>query len=1395
MTRKRILVLSFFPAFDPPASGGELRLFNLYRALSSRFDVTMMTSTDFGARQEQVLHTPGFREWRFPKDEGWRKAYATLERSGLKGDLSGLAMALAVSDPACPLTVAARAAAGDADAIIHEFPYTEPVFADGTSAHKEIYNAHNFETSLVGAILEGPGLDDAVLKLLRLEGNLSARARLVLATSADDADKFRLIHGVPPERLAVCPNGFDEAEFAEAAALRSAPSAPRRPRLLFFGSTHKPNVEAAQFLLDLAPGLPTCDVVLAGTVCHALRGATVPDNVIVHGPFDRLGKRRLLGEADIFLNPVVTGSGTSLKAVEALGAGVPMLSTPEGVRGLELAPGHHAAIVDRRDFGEAIQTLIGAPERTRLLGEEGMRYARERYTWARIAERLGDALDGAPAGAPAPRRPLILAFNDYPVLDALWGGKARIRNLLGNLDADVVLLSFGASLDVVRLGPDLTGVLLPKTAEHRALEAVANAGQPLSVNDCVASLFVAANRVMRAFASALARRADAVVFEHCYMAPILDCVDAVRPGLPIVYGAHNVEGRHRVDMLASHSAGDAIGALVTEVEEHLVRRADLVVCCTEDDAAHFARAGAKTLLVANGCVVPESEQLDPSEVPGRPGSPRVGFMGSGHGPNIEAARFILRDLAPAFPDVVFEVVGAVGDAVRSEARSANVVLHGSVDEATKSHLLAGWSLALNPVASGGGSSLKLPDFMAHGLPTLSTPAGARGFDVAGLEAGLVVERPEFRAALRHLLDHPDRRTRMGGNALAYARARLSWAALALPYGRALRQLVEAAAPAADAVAGRSLLVVTYRYTEPSLGGAEEYLAEAVKRLRHRFDRIDLAAVDTGGLTNAYHFGCHVTEAGAGAAARLAAPFDRALFFTPEAVPRPELIEQCRRLERAWMGSEFDLRLPFARLLAQDNRLRLLSGFFGPECHGGVTRRWTSPGFAVLIPRHARTVRLAGFSPGSKTLDLTYLRVGADGRPEIVASRRHTVLDWFAASFALPEVGGGDALALHGQVGEHVADGDHRPLGLLLESVSALVSRSMGEPDGAGLTLLDEQRADFTEDVEQQIRTDCFEDWVAGLNAQGRRNPPAVEQDFATARGPHAPALAAWLAEHAGAYGTVLVQGIPFETIPGAVEVLSRAAPRPRIVTLPHFHGDDRFYYWRRYLAAFSAADATIVFSPSIARCLDLPGKLAVLPGGGVRGEENADAAALGAFRDRHGSELPFFLVLGRKTASKGYRRIMAAFAGLRARVPGVALVLIGPDEDGAAVEQDGVYCLGQQPRDVVRGALSRCLGLVTMSTSESFGIVLCEAWLFGKPVIANRACYAFRDLVRDGETGILVGRDDELEAAMAALLADREGAARLGGRGRDAVLARFTWDSVADGIDALCAPSPAGDGR
>ena len=87
-----------------------------------------------------------------------------------------------------------------------------------------------------------------------------------------------------------------------------------------------------------------------------------------------------------------------------------------------------------------------------------------------------------------------------------------------------------------------------------------------------------------------------------------------------------------------------------------------------------------------------------------------------------------------------------------------------------------------------------------------------------------------------------------------------------------------------------------------------------------------------------------------------------------------------------------------------------------------------------------------------------------------------------------------------------------------------------------------------------------------------------------------------------------------------------------------------------------------------------------------------------------------------------------------------------------------------------------------MSESESFGIVLVEAWACAKPVIANKGCAVFRDLVDPGEDGFLVSDVEELSERMVELFGAPDLRQRMGQAGREKALSRFGWDRVANSI-------------
>jgi len=83
------------------------------------------------------------------------------------------------------------------------------------------------------------------------------------------------------------------------------------------------------------------------------------------------------------------------------------------------------------------------------------------------------------------------------------------------------------------------------------------------------------------------------------------------------------------------------------------------------------------------------------------------------------------------------------------------------------------------------------------------------------------------------------------------------------------------------------------------------------------------------------------------------------------------------------------------------------------------------------------------------------------------------------------------------------------------------------------------------------------------------------------------------------------------------------------------------------------------------------------------------------------------------------------------------------------------------------------------SQDDSFGIVLLEAWLHGRPVVGARAG-GIPEVITDGQTGLLVPFGDAaaLVDAISWLLDHPAEAAEMGAAGRATTLQRWTWDAV-----------------
>jgi glycosyltransferase involved in cell wall biosynthesis len=162
---------------------------------------------------------------------------------------------------------------------------------------------------------------------------------------------------------------------------------------LFVGSGHWPNIEAVNQIFNFASELPEIAFVVVGSVCYAFSPAAMPPNVLFLGEVDDVTRNLALEMCDVALNPMAHGTGTNLKMLDFFAAGIPVITTPTGARGIDVDDNRYCGVVEMDGFVPAIVALLEANATVReALALEARALVEEQFDWERIAAKVKQAL-------------------------------------------------------------------------------------------------------------------------------------------------------------------------------------------------------------------------------------------------------------------------------------------------------------------------------------------------------------------------------------------------------------------------------------------------------------------------------------------------------------------------------------------------------------------------------------------------------------------------------------------------------------------------------------------------------------------------------------------------------------------------------------------------------------------------------------------------------------------------------------------------------------------------------------------------------------------------------------------------------------------------------------------
>lgn len=379
----------------PITSGGKSRQYHLLRALAQRgHEITLLVQSKTPADAEvQAALAP------------WVKELVVLPRRSLKDPrtlwraaFSPLPLLTTVNGYAPALTAQFEQLLGQRrwDVVQIEHSYGLQPFFASLQRHRQpfILVEHNVESEL-GAATYGkwplwarPLARYDQWRARRWEQRVLAEAALVVAVTASDARKLARWTKRAPH---VVSNGADIQGFAQVVPQVDG------PRVLFVGNyEYAPNVDAVEWALQaIWPRLWQLQPQARFVVCgHALPDAwrlqwTDP-RIEWRGYVDHLPS--VQAQSAVFLAPLRFGGGSKLKVLEALAASLPVVSTQEGVSGLDITSGQQALVADSAEgLAQAVSDLMSDPERARAIGLRAREHVSARFDWQACARQLEEA--------------------------------------------------------------------------------------------------------------------------------------------------------------------------------------------------------------------------------------------------------------------------------------------------------------------------------------------------------------------------------------------------------------------------------------------------------------------------------------------------------------------------------------------------------------------------------------------------------------------------------------------------------------------------------------------------------------------------------------------------------------------------------------------------------------------------------------------------------------------------------------------------------------------------------------------------------------------------------------------------------------------------------------------
>ena len=486
-----------------------------------------------------------------------------------------------------------------------------------------------------------------------------------------------------------------------------------------------------------------------------------------------------------------------LITIEAMMSKKPVITAKDSGGPTEFVENNQTGFVvnnDPKKIAEKINYFVKNRNEAKRMGYNCF-YLVKDITWKNtVLTLLGerDAERGA-INIKKPRKK-ILVLSTYSIYPPRGGGQHRLYNLYRNISRhfDITILAiveYGKNYSDRILQDGLREICIPQSKEHAEKQGEIEKKTGLNLFDITMIENVSLSKNYLIKVDEFLSQSDIIISSHPYL---FDLVKRVNEEQKIIYEAHNAEYNLKKQYLEKSKIETDLANRIKDIEEKACKESDIIFATSDEEREELLRlyeiSGEKIIVVPNGvdthkiAFVTEEEHEKQNALLNIM-HPTILFVGSWHPPNLEALEFIVDNLARRNKNWIFLIIGSIKDYYivshhLLKKLPGNVLTFGVVEEDEKYELYKVADVAINPMFSGSGTNMKMLDYMSVGVPTVSTPIGARGLELVDENEGLICNTELFEKNIKILLEDRNLREKLRKNARDKVERHYDWRIIA-----------------------------------------------------------------------------------------------------------------------------------------------------------------------------------------------------------------------------------------------------------------------------------------------------------------------------------------------------------------------------------------------------------------------------------------------------------------------------------------------------------------------------------------------------------------------------------------------------------------------------------------